>query len=784
MEIKNENKLEEETKSPYRTSRLSISSNSRKSPKKKKNEEKIKKKTAEEHIIEVLKKEKHQRTKLEIKYITNLLSEKIDYFKKLKDDDQISKSEKIVSVLNLEKFNPNQYIMKFGEEGDKFYIVLKGKVALYKPIYNRKEMTLQKYSNLMYDIKYHELDQLKYDRMIEKNNHLIIDVEILFKLDSNAQSMKQKSFFFIEEDQQLGIFSDGFPFGEIALMKNCTRNASVKALDETYCISLTKSDYNKIIRELEQKRLEKSLNMFKRDYPLFENWPNNLMLKIFNCISKLELTKGDYLYKQNQDCDFIYLINNGTFELYSMISYGWVQSFYSYIINAKDNIVKKILENNKKKDTELRHLYDEILANAEKSPCHFNPYKNRKIIISHSKELSLVDIKNEEEKILNNNKLFKARIRTINYKDIVGIEDSLECKKRFYFVKCVSEKGEVQKISVFDFIKILNSNDKNIKNSLLDYIAEKKNFVYKQIFNSLKSTSHRVENNINYNYDKYLSEYGNDFLSDSDIRNEIPQNIKKHLLYQLKSNSHTELFNENRSRNKAFITTNKQESLPSLNFKYFNSNSRRDKELILPEKKYYHTRNHLSISNKTSTLNQYHNLSKNVHFDNKNVYSTINYNGSSTNINVTIPTNKPLNRNDLSTLISCKKEINKSPFRSSPINSIKIFGELSPNSSYLKNVDAFPKKLKYIENKSTEKKNIKLNPFISTTLFSDISQDKMIKNKSERYLNFRDTMRSKHLFLNKNFQNILSDENGKSLKKPKYKSGIFTNLKIMVNSKI
>ena len=60
----------------------------------------------------------------------------------------------------------------------------------------------------------------------------------------------------------------------------------------------------------------------------------------------------------------------------------------------------------------------------------------------------------------------------------------------------------------------------------------------------------------------------------------------------------------------------------------------------------------------------------------------------------------------------------------------------------------------------------------------------MIKNKSERYLNFRDTMRSKHLFLNKNFQNILGDENGKSLKKPGYKSGVFTNLKIMVNSKI
>ena len=60
----------------------------------------------------------------------------------------------------------------------------------------------------------------------------------------------------------------------------------------------------------------------------------------------------------------------------------------------------------------------------------------------------------------------------------------------------------------------------------------------------------------------------------------------------------------------------------------------------------------------------------------------------------------------------------------------------------------------------------------------------MIKNKSERYLNFRDTMRSKHLFLDRNFKNILDDEKIKDFKKSKYKSGIYSNLKIMVNSKI
>ena len=42
-----------------------------------------------------------------------------------------------------------------------------------------------------------------------------------------------KNLFYYWRRKQLGIFSDGFPLGEIVLKKNYTRNASVKALDET-----------------------------------------------------------------------------------------------------------------------------------------------------------------------------------------------------------------------------------------------------------------------------------------------------------------------------------------------------------------------------------------------------------------------------------------------------------------------------------------------------------------------------------------------------------------------
>ena len=143
-----------EIKSPSKKSHNSLSSISRKSIKKHKKEAQMDPEAQIEYIKEVLSKEKSQRTKLEIKLVTSILSEKFDYFKKLKEEGKNSKSEKIVSVLNLEKFHPEQYIMKYGENGDKFYIILKGKVALYKPIYNRKEMTLKDYSTLIYNIKY------------------------------------------------------------------------------------------------------------------------------------------------------------------------------------------------------------------------------------------------------------------------------------------------------------------------------------------------------------------------------------------------------------------------------------------------------------------------------------------------------------------------------------------------------------------------------------------------------------------------------------------------------
>ena len=54
-------------------------------------------------------------------------------------------------MLNFETFSPKETIINFGEPGDKFYIVFKGKVGVYKPIYKEKEMSVNEfYSNTIF----------------------------------------------------------------------------------------------------------------------------------------------------------------------------------------------------------------------------------------------------------------------------------------------------------------------------------------------------------------------------------------------------------------------------------------------------------------------------------------------------------------------------------------------------------------------------------------------------------------------------------------------------------
>ena len=86
------------------------------------------------------------------------------------------------------------------------------------------------------------------------------------------------------------------------------------------------------------------------------------------------------LYRQNEESNYIYIVESGKFELYSMVSLGWINEFYDYIIDAKTNLVHFVDKKKPLKDTELVETFEKAQQNAIESPCQCDPYKGSKVM--------------------------------------------------------------------------------------------------------------------------------------------------------------------------------------------------------------------------------------------------------------------------------------------------------------------------------------------------------------------------------------------------------------------
>jgi CRP-like cAMP-binding protein len=289
-----------------------------------------------------------------------------------------TKLDKISGVLKVIKFKPNEPIIKYGDNADTFYLVLDGKVGIYRPNYQIKRMTVKQFLEILYNVK-NENNILKYNRLIEKNKEFNLDYELLSHINQNSLLFYESFDFFIENDEKIGEFGNGFSFGEMALINNTKRNATIIALNNTECIALDKVDYNHTIREIERERKKSEVKMFKLDYPVFYNWSTMQIMRLFNFFQKISITKGEYLYKQNEMSDSIYMIKKGKFEMFSLISFGWIRDFLSYIINPENNLILELAKFDKTlSEIDLKKLYDKLMNRLQKSPCKYNPYKINK----------------------------------------------------------------------------------------------------------------------------------------------------------------------------------------------------------------------------------------------------------------------------------------------------------------------------------------------------------------------------------------------------------------------
>ena len=451
-----------------------------------------------EKVISLLEKGRKQRTVQNKKVISEYLSEKFTYFKKLKDQSDFEKLDKITSVINYEIFNKGEKIINCGDEGDKFYVLLEGQVGIYKPFPKEMEMTFREYVEYLCRARDEEHNYPKFKRVTLQNPEVDHFALKRINFDYTQISHGKKKIFILEEDKKLAEFGGGFAFGEMALIKREPRNATIIALDNCKLVSIDKIDYNKIIREIEEKRLGHVIREFKNDFPLFEYWGGYQCLRMFNFLEKESLSFGDYLYKQNDSSDAIYFVKSGKFEMSTSVSFAWYEEFINFIYDSSFSLVNRMDKKELFSEEEIKSFMN-LARSVIQSPCNVNK-KKKNITTSFNKEGNLVDIKLEQDDLSNPEHFFKANIKTVSAPECVGFEDALELKPRYCSIKCISKTAEVQKVNLFEFIKLIPHDQKN-QFIFQQSVFEKKMYLVQQLKNNTAARLNLIDDTMKIKYE-------------------------------------------------------------------------------------------------------------------------------------------------------------------------------------------------------------------------------------------------------------------------------------------
>ena len=552
----------------------------------KKEKEKLKRKS-----INILRLNKDKRTKEDYTTLKDYLTN-YNYFSNLSKQSE-ERFIKLLQVLKFEQFKPNERIMNFGDEGDKCYILLEGTVGIYKPFPVSKRMTLRDYVEYLANVRDEEKNMTKFERILNYNSK--IDKNKLYLIDFDYNKIPKYSgelIVVLEEERELAKAKSGASFGEMALIKNEPRNATIIALEKCDLVCIEKLDYTKIIKDIEEQRLIRELGSFKEKYPIFKFWPSSKCFPLLSGLITQEVTRGDYIYKQNEYPTDIYLIKEGIYEVISYFNFDTYESYIEYIHDTSHSLVSYIDNPFEWKEDKTAKRIDRAFQK-NLSPFIVNINIEDKVVLSHIEKENLNpkgDVaKNIEDEISRNKShVFKANIQKLYAPDIFGFIEVLELKQRLCSVRCISQKGVLMKFPFREFLQLLPTDKRN-NFYLQQRIYEEKKYITAQLKNSAMAKLNFVKLNI----DKNLL-IKKDFF--------IVKPRKKNLLEQKKMNIFVNLesLTPMNPNSRKLIRSKSNYEMPSINSSqklYFNESTSKD-DYISDEKINYlfHIRNNQKLS--------------------------------------------------------------------------------------------------------------------------------------------------------------------------------------------
>lgn len=126
----------------------------------------------------------------------------------------------------------------------------------------------------------------------------------------------------------------GKSFGDMALLDYKPRSATVKCITNWKFAVIVKEDYNKIFGKIQRKKINKQIELI-RTIPYFEDWSNKEVKHILQCIDTVDYKRNNLVFNQGDTSKYIYIINEGEFELLKLVNFSNKEKWTTVKINGE-----------------------------------------------------------------------------------------------------------------------------------------------------------------------------------------------------------------------------------------------------------------------------------------------------------------------------------------------------------------------------------------------------------------------------------------------------------------
>jgi CRP-like cAMP-binding protein len=278
---------------------------------------------------------------------------------------------KICLALKHQHVSENRLIFKYGDRGDCFYILLKGKIDILKPTEHKVWMSEEEY--IRYILKLKKNDEMELVETIMNMNKNVFSIDDVLENWLNENRLFQKKSFLhsvlindIEEtmkmmnekkkvkseinDSEVTVdeyikkstpdidlrnvdverrhvtvityitvhtLKKGDQFGEQALdSASQKRKASLIATEDTHLGVLNKKNYQECLKDITDQ-IKKNYVSFLVSTKLFENINKITFHKFLNHFSLQKITRNTKIIVEGDKPEYIYIIKEGEYEVYT-----------------------------------------------------------------------------------------------------------------------------------------------------------------------------------------------------------------------------------------------------------------------------------------------------------------------------------------------------------------------------------------------------------------------------------------------------------------------------------